>query len=286
MAIRTILACASGGTASDGAIELGCRLARRFEAHLEGLHVKPDLRDVLMYAGDGFGLALAGDWIEQFGAETAAKAAKIKAAFAAAAARQGLAMAEGPPKVGASAAWREETGYAPLAVSRRARFFDLVVLGRSDRIIDTPHSDTVEETLIQSGRPVLLAPAQVPSGLGNTIAFGWNGSPGAVRGLAAALPLLAAARAIFVITVGDRHQESAGDVIEYLGRQAIAATRRPVRAVSGVGAGEQLLAAARDEEADLLVMGGYGQTPWREMLFGGATREVVGTSLLPLLLSH
>ena len=165
MAIRTILACASGGTASDGAIELGCRLARRFEAHLEGLHVKPDLRDVLMYAGDGFGLALAGDWIEQFGAETAAKAAKIKAAFAAAAARQGLAMAEGPPKVGASAAWREETGYAPLAVSRRARFFDLVVLGRSDRIIDTPHSDTVEETLIQSGRPVLLAPAQVPSGL-------------------------------------------------------------------------------------------------------------------------
>ena len=286
MAIRTILACTSGGTASDGAIELGCRFARRFEAHLEGFHVKPDLRDVLMYAGDGFGLSLAGDWIDQFGAETAAKAAKTKAAFTAAVARHGLAMTEAPPKVGPSAVWREETGYAPLLVSSHARFFDLAVLGRSDRIVDEPHSDTVEETLIRSGRPVLLAPAQVPPALGNTIAFGWNGSPAAVRVLAASLPLLAGARAIFVITVGDRHQESAGDVIEYLGRQGITATRRHVRAVSGVGAGEQLLAAARDEEADLLVMGGYGQTPWREMLFGGATREVVGTSLLPLLLSH
>jgi nucleotide-binding universal stress UspA family protein len=286
MAIRTILACASGGTASDGAIELGCRLARRFEAHLECFHVKPDPQELLMYAGDGFGLAFAGNWIEQFSAEAAATAAKTKAAFAAATERHGLAMTEAPPKVGASAAWRVETGYAPLVVSGRARFFDLAVLGRSDRVVDRPHSDTVEETLIRSGRPILLAPAQVPAALGNTIAFGWDGSPGAVRVLTASLPLLAAARAIFVITVGDRHEDSAGDMIEYLGRQGITATRRHVRAVSGVGREEQLLAAARDEEADLLVMGGYGHTPWREMLFGGATREVVGTSLLPLLLSH
>jgi nucleotide-binding universal stress UspA family protein len=33
-------------------------------------------------------------------------------------------------------------------------------------------------------------------------------------------------------------------------------------------------------------MGGYGRSPWREMLFGGATRHVIGTSLLPVLLSH
>jgi hypothetical protein len=54
----------------------------------------------------------------------------------------------------------------------------------------------------------------------------------------------------------------------------------------GVGAGQQLLAATRDQGADLLVMGGYGQMPWRQSLFGGATREIVGVSLLPVLLSH
>ena len=42
----------------------------------------------------------------------------------------------------------------------------------------------------------------------------------------------------------------------------------------------------REEDADLLVMGAYGQVAWREFLFGGATREVVGVSLLPLLLAH
>jgi nucleotide-binding universal stress UspA family protein len=57
-------------------------------------------------------------------------------------------------------------------------------------------------------------------------------------------------------------------------------------AVDGAGIGQQLLSAAHDENAGLLVMGGYGHVPWREFLFGGATREVVGTSLLPLLLTH
>ena len=47
-----------------------------------------------------------------------------------------------------------------------------------------------------------------------------------------------------------------------------------------------MLTAAREDGANLLVMGGYGQMPWREFLFGGATREVIGTSLLPVLLTH
>jgi len=36
MGIRTILAAASGGAATTGAIELACQLARRFEARVEG----------------------------------------------------------------------------------------------------------------------------------------------------------------------------------------------------------------------------------------------------------
>lgn len=286
MSIRTILAPLSGGTACEGTVDVACSLARRFEAHIEGFHVKPDPRELLMYAGGGLALSLDGDWIEQFVAETAALAAKTKAIFTAAVVRHDLAMAEAPPKTGSSAAWREETGHAPLLVSRRARFFDLAVLGRSERVINQPHSDTVEETLINSGRPILVAPVRSPSTLGDTIAIGWNGSVPAMRALTAALPLLAAARAAFVITVGNEHEENAAAVMEYLGWQDVTARRRHLASVPGIGAGEQLLASAREEGADLLVMGDYGHTPWREMLFGGATREAVGTSLLPLFLSH
>jgi nucleotide-binding universal stress UspA family protein len=288
MGIRTILVAASGGTANDGSVELACRLAQRFAAHLEGFHVRIDPREIIAAtAGDGFGvgLPLAGEWMDQIDADAAKLAGKTKTAFLEAAARHHLAPASAPTKSGASVGWQEETGYASLLVSQRARFFDLVVLGRSDRVAERPHTDTVEETLLRSGRPVLLAPAQAPSVIGEKIAVGWNGSTEAVKALAVSLPLLAAAKAVSVITVGDK-DTSAASVIDYLAWHGIAATHRGVRTIGASGPGEQLLAQAREEAADLLVMGGYGHMPWREFLFGGATRQIVGTSLLPLLLSH
>ena len=291
MTIKTILAAASGGSASDGAIELASRFARRFGAHLEGYHAKPDPRDLFTYSGDGFGLSMSGEFIDRFVKDADAIAAKTKASFAATVARHQIGMSAAPSqslpeRIGASAAWREEVGYGPTMVARRARFFDLVVLGRSERVVDQPHTDVVEQALINSGRPVLLAPAKSPAEVGETVALGWNGSAEATRAVVAALPFLAVARRTAIITVGEKHQESAAALIDYLGWHEVKAQHRHVPAVSGVGPGQQLLSAAREENADLLVMGGYGHMPWREFLFGGATREVVGVSLLPLLLSH
>jgi len=285
MPLRTIFAAASGGTASDGAVEIALRLAKRFSAHVEAFHVRTDPRDIVMMASDGFGMPVSGEWIDQLVADAAALAGKTKAAFIAAAGRHGLALADTPRPDG-TAGWREEAGYAPVLVADRARFFDLAVLGRSERVVERPHTDTIEETLIRSGRPVLLAPAKAPDKLGETLALAWNGAPEAVHVLAASLPLLAGARDVVVITVGDEAAESAASVIDYLAWHGIKARHRKVAAVAHVGPGEQVLAEARDEGADLLVMGGYGHRPWRELLFGGATRQVLGHSLLPVLLAH
>ncbi len=287
MTIRTILAAASGGSASDGAVELSCQLARRFEAHLEGFHVRLDPRELIVAASFGdFAMLIDGAWIDQVTAEAGVAAAKTKAAFMATLRRHGFALADNPPQTGPSAAWHEETGYAPLLVPRRARFFDLVVLGRSGRVIGQPHTDVVEETLIHSGRPVLLAPPQPSGVVGNTIAVGWNGSPPAVRALRASLPFLGRARTILLITVGDRQEEGVASVKQYLAWHRIGGEVRHLPRKPATSAGDQLLATARDEGADLLVMGGYGHTPWRELLFGGATRDVVGANPLPVLLSH
>ena len=104
--------------------------------------------------------------------------------------------------------------------------------------------------------------------------------------LAVSLPFLVGARIVSLITVGDKHQESAAALIEYLAWHGIKGQHRHVPSIPGTVPGQQLLSAAREEDADLLVMGAYGQVAWREFLFGGATREVVGVSLLPLLLAH
>ena len=97
------------------------------------------------------------------------------------------------------------------------------------------------------------------------------------------MPLLVRARQVHVLSIGPT---GAADLARHLGWYNIEASAAAVYPVKGVGPGELVLAAARDCQADLLVMGGYGHGPWREMLFGGATREVVGTSLLPVLLAH
>jgi nucleotide-binding universal stress UspA family protein len=288
MAIKTIMAGMSGGSASNGTGEIACRLAARFGAHLTALHVRPDVSGMVIAAGaEGLAAAAAISWTIDTAESLAARQAQAEADFTATAFRHRLSVGTGvETSASPGAVWEEQTGDVSGIIAARARFFDLVVLGRSDRVIDAPHSDAIEQTLIRSGRPVLLAPAAPPEALGETVAFAWNGSAQAVRGLVAALPFLRQARRTLVIIVGDDGTTNSDELLVYFRKHGIAAVLKQVRPVAGAGLGGQLLSAAREEGADLLALGGYGQAPWRQALFGGTTNELVGVSLLPLLLAH
>lgn len=293
MSIRAILVGASGGTASDGAIDLACRLALRLGAHLQGYHVKSDPTDVIITAAsmDGPGMPINGAWIDRSIEHADKLAAKTRAAFFQATERHGLTQPDLPPQAGiaegASVEWREDIGSGTALIAAQARFFDLIVLGRSDRVIDQPATDVIETTLVQSGRPVVLAPATPPVTIGETIAIGWDGSPRSVRAITAALPLLQQAKKTVILAIDDDPDTvNTAPVIEYLGWHGIASDGQKLRAVAGVGRGEQLLSAARETGADLLAMGAFGQNRWRQMLFGSATQTVVSTSLLSILMTH
>jgi len=291
MTIRTILAPLSGGSSNEGAIETACRLAQRFGAHVEALHVRSDPADALPLLGQDISTPVAAELIEMAQREGAGNAVKARAVFDAAVARHGFPMrdqpATGKAAIGSpSASWRDETGHAPAIVPLRARLSDLVVLGQSGRVTDKPHSDTLDETVVHGGRPVLLAPRS-PAAIGEVVAIAWNASPEAARAVSGALPFLVDSRAVHILSVGKENESlSDTELALYLGWHGIAATAHHVQPVKGVKTGELLLATARDQGADLLVMGGYGHAPWRELIFGGATASVVGTSELPVLLSH
>jgi nucleotide-binding universal stress UspA family protein len=145
----------------------------------------------------------------------------------------------------------------------------------------------LEDTVLRCGRPVLLAPASVPKHLGETVAIGWNGSAEASRAVAGAMPFLLQSKRVIVLTIsgGTGDADGAG-LVQSLAWNGVAASLKELAPASGVSVGARLLSAARDEGADLLVMGGYGKAPWREMLLGGATRHVVATGLLPILICH
>lgn len=288
MSIRTILAAASGGTATAGAIDLACQLARRFASHLEGFHILPDPYAVFAAAGEGIGSPASVGMVNRVIEEANVAAARTRALFDETVRRHGIAHGTTPQLAAPLplASWREETGKASALVARRGRFVDLVVLGRSDRVVREPYSDTIEETLARSGRPVLLAPAEAPSGIGYVVAVAWNGSPQAVRALAASLPFLEKANAVSLITAGDADAGGSRSILDHLAWHGITAEHRNVAAGSGRHGGQILLDAAREAGADLLVMGAYGRAPWREQLFGGATRAALTRMPLPLLLMH
>src|SRR3954453_24059438 len=90
VAIRTILVGASGGSASNGAIELACRFADRLHAHVEGFHVLLDPVAVFGPVGMGDGLAVSGDVVAEMIHDANANAAKAKASFEEIAARHDL----------------------------------------------------------------------------------------------------------------------------------------------------------------------------------------------------
>jgi nucleotide-binding universal stress UspA family protein len=293
MTIRTILVPLSGGAASEGAADTACRLALQFAAHLEALHVRPDPAETVALLGADSMMPVTTEMMDLAAREGERAEKKAQAIFEAAVARHAIAMREAPGEpgaataAGASAFWRDEMGHAAEIVARRARVFDLVVLGQSGRVTDKAYSDTLEAAVRGGGRPVLLAPMRPGELLGKVIAIAWNGSVEAARAVAAAMPFLANARDIHVLTAKDADEPpGAADLSNYLAWHGLRAATHLVHPVDGVGTGALVLSAARDLGADLLVMGGYGRAPWWQMIFGGTTREVVGVSRLPLLLAH
>jgi nucleotide-binding universal stress UspA family protein len=229
MAIRTILVPLSGGAASEGAVETACRLAKRFGAHLEVLHARADPSEALPFPGQDIGMPVAAEFIDLAVRESEEAAKKARAIFDAVVARHAIPLHHRPldqkPASSGSvtACWREEIGHASEVVRRRARVSDLVVLGQSGRVTDKPHTDTVEETVLRGGHPVLLAPTRPLAPLGEVIAVAWNDSAEAARAVSAALPFLAEAHEIHVLTAGDAdHPNADTELCDYLAWHGIA----------------------------------------------------------------
>jgi nucleotide-binding universal stress UspA family protein len=176
-------------------------------------------------------------------------------------------------------------GEADRTVARILRDFDLTVVGQRDP--DQPDRATriIETALFRSGRPVLIVPyiQRDPMRLGNVV-VAWDGGAQAARALGDAMPWLLRANRVELATVGAADGgHSAAKAARHLARHGILAQTR-VLPDGDVAAA--LLSYAADAEADLLVMGGYGHSRFREVVLGGATRGILEAMTLPVLMSH
>jgi len=288
MKIAAVLALASGNGEGEQTLKMAGALAQAFDAGLDILHVKLDPRTSVPLVGEGMAAGMVQEIMErnEQDASVRAETARRQAETLASALGQSLQEGQGARAKGFSIAYREVVGSEPEELRKEAPYHDLIVLDRPDLENDAYSTISVEGALMETGRALLLSP---PGGIDNPLghmAIGWDGSKTATRAVAAALPLLAKADKVTVMTIEEKGKTGDAErLTNYLARHGIAAEAHHIPA-EGIEAGYALLENAATRGAHCLVMGGYGHSRLREFIFGGATENVLRSAGIAVLMAH
>jgi nucleotide-binding universal stress UspA family protein len=177
-------------------------------------------------------------------------------------------------------------------IGHRARFSDLVVLPRPygpGRGHDT--EAIVEAAMFNADVPVLIQPddTEFPDTVRNVV-VAWNESTEALRAVRAAMPLLQRAENVNITIVdppqhGPERSDPGGGLSQMLSRHGVRA-EVSVLAKTMPRVCDILTRHARDIDADLLVMGAYGHSRFRESILGGATRNMLEMAQIPVFMAH
>lgn len=287
MTYKAILVPFAGDPGSDAALDSALKLGEDFGACVELLHVQADPVVALAGMGEGIAGITAGQVIEaaQAAAETKTVEARELAEQSCRAAGWTLVEPGDDSKSNRTAVWRQLAGRENEEIGRAGRVSDLIVVATPEQDEGRAISGRIAASLFDTRRPVMVAPKTAPECIGRRAAIAWNGSREAAAAVAAALPFLTGAEKVTVIQEAANGADEAGDLVAYLARHEIAADRVGVP-VDKRSLGERLVYAAVTAGADLLIMGAYGHSRFRELVLGGATLGALKHTTIPLFMAH
>ena len=274
--IRDIGVHLTGSVEDETRIAHAAAIARIFDAHLTGLHVH-ELPEILSIT-DPSGSAFLGELIEQSTRQAEVVGERLAARFAALGLNHELRRLDVYP------------GQVGSRLSSEARLSDLFV---GTRPYGGPAGQQwIEEAvLFQSGRPCLFVPpSHQPAAEYGTILVAWKNTREAARAISEAMPFLQKAKTVIVGLVDEqgsperRGEAPDEDIGRYLSRHGIKAE---IHVIDGwKDAGAALLNEAVRTAADLIVMGAYGHSRFREWVLGGASRHILEHAEVPVLVAH
>ncbi len=293
MSIKTILVPVPNLLQARSAIETAFLVARRFDGHVVGLHVRPTFNEDKIQAvlelaslGKSSPLLLETGDAPVFAEDEDTQAARQLFEDVRKAMRvESRDKPCDPPEM--SGAFKVIAGDGPEAVAEQARIFDLVITSQPRNDPDHSLRETVRAVLFHSGRPVLSAPERTPATIGETILIAWSSSALSARAAAIGRLYFGRAQKVGVLSIADQqgHGPSADEFVESLAWQGIDATL--IEAELGHRLlGDVMLDQAATFGADLLVMGAYSQSPFRESLTRGVTNHILSHAELPVLMTH
>jgi nucleotide-binding universal stress UspA family protein len=280
-----------GGAGSDESIfETALAAARPFAAHLNFMHIHVDAGQAAAHsphADFASGPALR-DALAELVVEAENRTSNAAQHVRDFCARSNVAICDAPcSSTEVTASWRVEGDNALRRILFHARHNDLIVVGRARKSNGLP-PDFIELLLLGCGRPVLIANSTPPRSLTGTIMVCWKETADAARAVSAAMPFLMKARRAVFASVVERNDDIT-DAINEITRQVAwngVSAETKVIAANGHPPQKLLSAAADTCDADLVVMGAYGHSRMREMLFGGCTQAFIEHADRPVLLMH
>ena len=261
----------------DPAGEFAISVAEKYGAHVLGLAFayEPVIPGAVMGG-------IPPEFIESQRAEATDKAKAAIARFEEAARRAGISYEHRLLSASLSGAADQ--------LGRLARRFDVVVVGQPDRDDAIPEEVIDEAALFESGRPVIFVPFIQRGGIKlDRVMMCWDGSRAATRAIADSLPLVNRAKQIEVVIVANgpaKNGEVAGaDLGAHLARHNLKVDVKRITSPD-IDVASTILSYAADSSTDLIVMGGYGHSRLREFVLGGATRGILESMTVPVLMSH
>lgn len=286
MTVKKIMVPMRGEPRETGVLDHALALARCCDAHIDVVHARPPASELLsqsMMVTQATRRSVQ-QLAEQEANERERQARQMFENYCKA---HDLPLAATPAEAAGKVtiSWHERPGSHNTVVGLWGRLADVVAIAQPRRDGDPRHDHkTVEAALFHSGKLVLVCPpGPVGPSLGAHIAIAWNGATEAARLVTTAMPLLQNAGTVSILQVKDGSPElSATDLMDYLAWWGIEAAVHEFRHQRSIG--RELYSNAKAISADVMLMGAYGHSRSREIILGGASREVIEGTDLPVLL--
>ena len=288
---KTILACATGHEGDGRALKTAFTCAKAWQSHVDCVHVRLDPVGVAsgaaVYGGSNIGISdLVLDALRR---EDQNRTKKAHEAFETACRDHAMPIKKAPGVDGASAAWHEPIGDEFAELVAAARFSDLLIVDRTAEF----GQESLSAVIVAAGRPVLIPATSGAPKVGANVAIAWKETAETARAVTAAMPLLERAQRVIVVAADEAGNEAAATLASAerlaasLRWHGIKSEGRLVVPGKGAAAGA-LFGEAKKLGAELVVMGAYGHSRVRELIFGGFTRAILNdaSALLPVLLFH
>ncbi|MFQ5973116.1 MAG: universal stress protein [Alphaproteobacteria bacterium] len=276
MSIKTILVHLADDP--DHMARLGCAidLAEKFQAHLTGLYISSPLHMPREVLGRGASLGYLA---------TAAESRREHAE------RVEKEFREQCGRAGVPLEWRYDAGDHTDVLAAHSIYADLTIVSRLDRDkaeyrLALPFPD--ELPLLAACPVLMLPPGYNGAPFGRRIIVGWKLTREAGRTARAAVPFMTGAESVIVLVACrfDETRELPGaEIANTLDRYGVKVEINHENDERDE-AGEVLLAKAAELDCDMLVMGAFGHSRLKELIFGGTTKHVMGHATIPVLMAH